>query len=228
MSEDTLNEQGILQLVRDFSNVNRKIDVICYPNILRNPFRWLAKKLPVFGGRRERKVERLKERSRTLAIELRGRYDGILYQLFYCAGAAASFADRFPQVWYKIISMPSLRREHRLFSVYLWEVLADYGAGIDLLKPKFMLRQFVDQMPAGEPRAALRLLVYERTISPAEVSVSAARLVKGAYLVLHHQVRQQGLAGDLELLTGGVLSKEVVETFRVPFAQYHNWLFQKC
>lgn len=228
MSEDPLSEQGILQLVREFSHVNRKIDVISNPDMIRNPFRWLAKKLPFVGSHMKRRVEKLKDRSRTLNKELKGRYDGILYQLFDCAGTSASFADRFPQVWYRLISKPSLRRQHRLLSVLLWEVLGDYGASVELLKPRFMLRQFVDQMPPGEPRAALRLLAYERTISPEELSPNTTGLVRRAYLGLHHQVRQQELAGDLEGITGGVLSSESVQKFGPPFKQYHKWLFQQC
>lgn len=201
------------------------------PDLIRNTFWWLAKRHNLFEGRKRRKVARLKERSRALNGELVRRYDGILYQLFDCAGSAASFGERFPLVWESFIGLPSLRREYRLFSTLMWKVLGDYGAAIEKLKPKFMLRPFVDQMPAGEPRAALRTLVYERRgiVDPAGVSDQTATLLtETAYLVLHNQIRLQAHAGDIETLTGGVLSREVARRRITPVTQYHTWLFQMC
>jgi hypothetical protein len=228
MSEGTLSEQGTLQLSRHFLKVSRKYEAVRYASFGRSPFWWAAKKLWITDKIRHERINKLRNRRQELVKELAVRYDGILRQLFTCAKPGTSFTQYLVQVWHTLQDRALTTRDYRLFSICLWDIQRDYGAGIDQLKARFMLKQFVDEMPRGEPRAALLTLAYGHDVTADEVSKEAARLVKKAYQVLHTHVEQMSHKEDLRLLTGGVLSREAVSSFPPSFVQYHEWFFQTC
>jgi len=228
MSEGTLTDQGTLQLSQQFLKVSREYEAVRYASFARNPFWWVAKKLWIMDRLRHDRINRLRSRRQELVRELAVRYDGILRQLFACAKPGTSFTDYWVQVWRTLQGRAFTTKDHRLFSVCLWDIQQSCGGGINQLKARFMLKQFVDGMPRGEPRAALLTHAYGNNVTADEVSMESARLVKKAYQVFHTHLEQMSRSEDLDLLTGGVLSNEVVSNVSPPFVKYHEWFFQRC
>lgn len=226
MSERTVEEQETLLLVKRFLEVSQHLESISYARLWSKPLWWLVDKLKVLHFIRRRKVNELISCNSDLIGELSMRYDGIMRDLFTCAGVGTSFDDHFNQVWMELQGGAVMTRDPRRFSTCLWEIQRRLGATIDELKPKFMLRQFVDDIPEGEPRAALKLLAYSFQMHWTPPGREAARLVERGYALLHDRVCAQ--ADDLEFLTGGVLNAEAVGEIHAPYAQYHQWLFHRC
>jgi len=231
MSGEALNDEGTLQLSHQFLKVSREYEAVRYASFVSNPFWWVAKKLWLLNRLRDERINKLRLRRQELVEELAVRYDGILRQLFACAKPGSSFTDYLAQVWHTFQGRAMTTRDPRLLSICLWDIQQSYGGNIKSLqtiKPRFMLKQFVDELPREEPRTALLVLVYGSSVNADEVSLEVARLVKKAYHVLHAHVEWRAQLEDLDLLTGNVLSQSMVSTFAPPYVQYHEWLFQTC
>ena len=231
MSEGTLSDQGTLQLSQQFLRVSHKYEAVRYASFLRSPFWCVVKKLRLLDKFRVWRIGKLRRQRQELIGELAVRYHGMLRQLFDCAKPGSSFSEYLVQVWHTFQDRASTTRDPRLFSICLWEVQRNCGVNISQisqLKPRLMLKQFVDEMPREEPRAALIALAYGMNVNADEVSLEMARLVKRAYHVLHAHVEWRSHVEDLDLLTGTMLSKAAVGNFAPPFVQYHEWLFQTC
>lgn len=225
MSE-SLDQQETLLLVERLLEVRRRLESITYADWWSQPFWWFVKSLKPLDFIRLRKIDKLISCSKALLGELSVRYDGIMRDLFTCAEVDTSFDDHFVQVWIEVQGRALMTRDPRRFSTCLWEIQRRCGATIDELKPKFMLRQFVDEMPDGEPRAALKLLAYSYQVTWPAAGKEAARMIKEGYASLHSRVCAR--TDDLELLTGGVLNAGMLGELGSTYSQYHQWLFHKC
>lgn len=226
MSERTLDQQNTLLLVERWLEVSKEFELITYAEWWRKPLWWLVKSLKVTDFIRLRKLNGLALCRNALVGVLAVRYDGIMRELFTCAGAGASFNTHFMEVWMELQGRAVTAHQPGLFSTCLWEILQKRGAVVSALKPKFMLRQFVDDMPGGEPSGALKALAYSYRVRWPEVGAEAARMVKDGYALLHNCVRAR--LKDIELLTGGVLNARMVDEIGSPYVQYHRWLFYVC
>ena len=231
MTEGTLSDQGTLQLSHQFLKVSREYEAIRYASFVEHPFWWVAEKLWLLNKLRDGKINKLRRRRQELIGELAVRYHGMLRQLFDCANPGSSFSEYLVKVWRTFQDKASTTHDPRLFSICLWELQRNCGVNpsdLSAIKPRFMLKQFVDEMPREESRGALLTLVYGRSVKVDDVNLEVVRLVKNAYHLLHAQVEWRSQLDDLELLTGGVLSNTVVSHFAPPFVRYHEWLFQTC
>lgn len=226
MSDGALDQQSTLLLAARFIRVSKELDAINHAVLWRKPIWWLTKRFRILEPLRRWKLKRLILCNSALLGELSVRYDGIMRDLFICAGAGTSFDDYQHQVWIEFQDRAARARDPRRFSTCLWEIQRRLGSTVNELKPKFMLRQFVDDMPEGEPRAALKLFAYSFQVHWPHAGEEAARMVKKGYALLHERVRAR--ASDLELLTGGVLDASAVGQIRSPYAQYDEWLFYEC
>lgn len=225
MSE-SLGQQDTLLLVERLLEVSRKLESISYANWWSKPFWWAVKIMKPLEFIRLRKINELMACISDLVGELSVRYDGIMRDLFTCAGVSTSFDDHFVQVWMEVQGRSLMTRDPRRFSTCLWEIQRRVGATIEDLKPKFMLRQFVDDMPDAEPRATLKLLAYSFQAQWPAAGKEAVRMVKQGYASLHEQVRAR--TDDLEILTGGVLNAGMLGDMGDPYVRYHQWLFHEC
>lgn len=224
MSEKALDQQNTLLLVKKFLQVSKEFESISYAEWWRKPHWWALKRLSRLDFIRLNKLRALSECRDNLVGELSVRYDGIMHELFTCARVGASFEAHFRRVWIELQGRAVTTRQPGLFSRCLWEIQRRCGVAVNELKPKFMLRQFVDDMPAGEPRAALRQFAYSYQVEWPKVRPEAARRMKEGYELLHERVCAQ--RESLEHLTDGVLNAEMVEG--IGSYEYHTWLFYKC
>jgi hypothetical protein len=225
MSEKPLDQQETLLLAERLLKVSKKLEFITYPEWWRKPHWWMLKTSKVLDFIRVRKRRALSSLRDALVGELSVRYDGIMRELFDCAGGGSPFEEHFRGVWIELQGKAVTSRRPGLFSACLWEIQRRRNATVEDLKPKFMLRQFVDELPDGEPRGALRLLAYSYQMNWPEQSQEAPRMVRRGYELLHERVKAR--AESLEALTGGVLNARMLGSLRSP-EQYDQWLFHEC
>jgi hypothetical protein len=217
--------RSTLQIVREFLKVSKDFEgITIQATPLRHPYWWLLSKIRFLDRKvKKRREAELSEQQIALLGELAVRYDGILFQLFDWTSTPVGFDTEATKIWYKIQGKAVTMRNYLDFSTTLWDVYLKHGNEIGELKPKFMLRQFVDEMPEGESRTALRSHAYPREVTLTADGREAARMVYEAYPVLHYEVLN--LKSDLLRLTGEVLEPGEIAALESPYMRYHDWLF---
>jgi hypothetical protein len=226
MSERALARQSTLGLARKLVEASTEFELVNSAEWWRKPHWWALKTMKVLDFIRRRRLRALSRYRAAVVGELAVRYHGVIRDLFKCAKVATPFETHWANIWLEIHGRAARTREPGLFSTCLWEVQRRLGATVQELKPKFMLRQFVDDMPDGGPRAALQLRAYSHEVRWPEASPEAARMAREGYELLHERVRAR--AENLELLTDGELNAGMVADIRSTHVQYHRWLFQEC
>jgi hypothetical protein len=92
------------------------------------------------------------------------------------------------------------------------------------LKPKFMLRQFIDDLPSGEPRGVLRAFAYDHGPDPRDaIAIEGRALLQQAYPQLHAVLWRN--RKDLERRTDGTLAVTSKQPGDAHLAKYEHWLF---
>lgn len=218
VSKRGVQSRGTMRLAKDFVIGSRSMEKLLYAKLWQNPLMYTARKLGFHNSRR-----------RVLAViagELGRRYKGVLLELFRRTGMQpADFSSAITSVWMHVADGAKTMLEHRSFSKVIWES-ADRkvpSPGAPSLKPKMMLRQFVDEMPSSDGRGVLRTLAYGEPGLPQEGS-EALNLLLNAYPVLHEVVISR--LAELDVLTDSALAADVVESLTGPYIQYEQWLFR--
>ncbi|HYI12074.1 MAG TPA: hypothetical protein VEK57_23680 [Thermoanaerobaculia bacterium] len=169
------------------------------------------------------------------------RYGGVLNQLYLrlveSSGLAVS-ADQYLRTWWRFVrkDLGGLNNAQD-FSSSLWTAVAAAAGRLELdpefqpvmrLKPKFMLRQFVDEMKQRESAVALRVLAYTALSADTElVSASEeelADIVYRACVALHDTVKR--FEPSLEVMTGGAIDLMESNDDVAVARRYSAWLFQ--
>ena len=126
-------------------------------------------------------------------------------------------------VWQATLDQMRGTRDYRVLSSIVWNA-AEAQAGLHqpVLKPKLMLRQFVDEMPDGDERGAIRVLAYGHsgTEPPGR---EVLRLLSSGYAVLHTQLIMH--IQELDILTDSLFSPELIQRIGSSYVQYEEWLF---
>lgn len=166
---------------------------------------------------------RLLVRQRNVTGELMVRYGGVILQILRRRGIAISgFARELVKIAVGLQDGARTLQDPLGFPALFWQVCTGEGGGeVEPLKAKFMLRLFVDELPASEARGVLRLHYGSLGEAPAD-DRERLRLLALAYPHLHHEVLRH--RKDLEVLTDGVLSPELLDNLKPPFAIYDRWL----
>lgn len=224
MYRNDLFSKGTLSLAEDFIRVSRSYESTNYAGLLRSPHWWIAKRVWVLRGHRDRRLNDLRKRRTQLVRELHSRFEGVLYELFTQEHPAERFGDYLKQVWRRVQIAVVKMEDCRRFSGVLWDIHIELGPDIRALRPKFMLRQFVDEMPDSSPRTALRVLAYGGQYEPADVTFESMRYEWEAYTMLHKQVLAR--LDELKILTADELSPDHLLSLEKPEFQYHLWLFR--
>lgn len=229
MSEQT-SALSTFVLVQNFLQVSKEYEAIIDPSMLRHPHWALIKKLPFLQWIREKEKARRGARCEVFLKALMERYKGVSYQIFTRVKSPDEFGKFQRQVGFKIQIVALTLRDYRLFSPTLWETYKNLDVEVNELKPKFMLRQFVDEIPETEPRTTLLLMRYLGGVHAlTAVDGGVRKVLERAYALLHQQVESycRGTAGpsdDLERLTAGVFVCEHISGLQPPYRQYHEWL----
>lgn len=165
-----------------------------------------------------------------LVEELCLRYRGIMYQIFRRAGVNHGQLDTtVTNVWVSVQQGVITMTDEREFSKMLWKecmTMVPSSAPAECLKPKFMLRQFIDEIPPCDERGVLRALAYD---SPPGVKASQFggdidRQLSKAYELLHGQVLEY-TQDDLNVFTDGTIFRTMFFDLDALHREYQQWLF---
>ena len=183
---------------------------------------------------RERRQRGPLQRADALARVLAQRYEGVMLELMdRCGVPKPSSTDRLDVVWsnasVRVLTVSraeGVPDPHYPLAPVLWDsVISALGCApspLSPLRPKFMLRQFVEEMPSSEPRGTLLSWAFERHEGSDRLSPREVVQIKEAYALLHQQVEASRY--QLEWLTGDELKTQMLDGLRQSFAQYHAWL----
>ncbi len=111
-----------------------------------------------------------------------------------------------------------------LFAPELWRIV-QIQAGVNTdegLKRRFMLRQFVEDVPKGEGRDALRRLGFERDPGAPPANPKDLAAARTAYPLLRWAMLTRG--AKLDLMTESAIGFGDVKSFRPPYGQFDTWL----
>jgi hypothetical protein len=215
MSVGDVESIGTIKLQRDFVSCYKKHDRTLEATLL-NPIIWF---------RKGKIAERLFEKGKEIKDVLADRYEGVMLQMFNRADAAT--ATLIKSTWFlaqrRVLTLSDARRfAEVLWDSFLEQTMADISL-LEPLKPKFMLRQFVDEIDEDESRTALRIIAYSS--EPLSVSNRESfTLFQQALPFLHQQLTNH--SKELEILTDGVITFSDVQSFHSPYEQYRNWLLR--
>jgi hypothetical protein len=169
---------------------------------------------------------RLRERLREVPRELAYRYEGVLCQIFRRAGEPEQrLEQRLDDAWQQVLGEVRSLSDPRHIPSLLWRASSSPAAArVAPLKPKLMLRVFVDEIPDSDERGILRGLAYGGPCSSPLASRETLDLLARAVAALHLQLLRH--ADELEALSDGVLCPARISLLSPPYRQYEEWLFQ--
>lgn len=207
--------QGTIELALILAKCSRKLD-----QVLRA--KWWREPLTVWT--RGNSVSLLRARINEVSVELGNRYKGVMAQLLQIIDPRANFEVEVARAW-QHVGEAAITMDHKEFCAYLWHGFVPQHKQDKArpIKPKFMLRQFVDEIPPCKDQGILIATAYGPMIAP---PLSAAEILKSlefAYAKLHVQVTKW--SPELNVLTDNEISSAMIAKIVPPYVQYEDWLF---
>lgn len=113
-----------------------------------------------------------------------------------------------------------------LFARDFWTALQSHAKRpiAPTLKRRFMLRQFVEDVPRGHGRDSLRRLGFEHEPGAPPINPKDLAHAREMYPLLRYAMKCYGVL--LEDMTDGAIDFETVNVFQPPFGQFDDWLFE--
>jgi hypothetical protein len=216
MSRKAFKADGTLRLQSDFIRCNRDYDRALTATPL-NPLLWVGK---------ERRAEKLSRKLDILEDELEDRYEGITRQMLR-RGKIES-ATSVKMIWSMVRTRALTSADDRSLPSLLWRAyLEQENAGlaiVNVLRPKFMLRQFVDEIENTSHRDLIRVVAYGGH-SDNDFTRETFTMFTKALGSLHQALL--GHASQLEVITDRTFTRSDISGFSDPFSEYRDWLV-KC
>ena len=218
MSEKDIQGKTTLNLIREFVEDSKELRrcQLVPPEKARG---WLKKR--ILQWKKGSLHKKLRKASDTLVA----RYEGVLYQLLRKSGVDVSGLKTVSSaIWVACQDRVVTLDDYRGFSRVLWEayvVVAPTEARA--LRPKFMLRQLVDEMPSSDERGVLIDRAYDKNAQHSPPGTEVLRKLEGAYVMLHEEVLRH--EDELDLLTDGELDAATIRSLQPPFVRYEEWIF---
>lgn len=224
MNGEWVKEATTLGLITDLINCRQQFVEV-------SQARWNLTKL----WRRGHKLESLSQKSQTIANELGVRFGGILWQMSRRVKTSGPLTDTewedcLTGIWQLMNDSARNMSNYRRFCGVLWDIsLAQFGqfgnvASFTGLRPKFMLRQFVDEMTSSDARGLLRASAFGEGD---EIRLAGKELLDSLKLAFQLlQLQMLSRTDDLSALTDGEITAEMVRSFEEPFLEYRRWLFE--
>lgn len=217
MFRTELQDRPTLWVVRRLLDAVKQAEDRLAPMALDKPWAYLTKSR---GATWE-------ERAIEYEAELLARYEGLLKEYLDLKGIRSKrdvqdAIDNVHQAFVEIYTLADARR----FSPMLWEFVVGTGfSWSPQSKRKFMLRQFVEDIPKGQSRNWLKWLAFEHVRGAPPPTPGDLALVRGAYPALHRAMLEHG--AGLGQMTDGSITAEILSKFKAPFGQYDDWLFEE-
>jgi len=217
MSRRTFKKDGTVKLQWDFIESNKRYDRTLVATPL-NPLMWF---------RKDKKEKKLSQKLDGIENRLADRYEGIMLQMLRKANIADDTSVRL--IWSLVRTKAILARDKWAFPRVLWESYKEKAnvddSMISLLRPKFMLRQFVDEIENSAHRDVLRALAYGSGNGSGAFPKETFNMFNLALVSLHKELLQQ--SSFVDHMTDGTLRAGEIKTFKKPFVEYRDWLI-KC
>ena len=184
--------------------------------------------------RKAHKLRHLSQRRQAIGDQLSVRYQGILLQMTGRVRTLDSWDEAELEncqrsIWQAASDRTQNMTNYRKFCGMLWDICTDelsyFGnvAPLTALRPKFMLRQFIDEMPNSDARGLLRASAFgedKHDLSGRELCDS----LNLAFPLLHLQVLSR--IDDLSALTDGEITPQIARAIKEPYLEYRRWLFE--
>jgi hypothetical protein len=159
--------------------------------------------------------------------ELAYRYRGVLMEDLRLKGVTSrdDVQGSLGQMWRSFYGSTYGLSDEFEFAPLLWRSVQETAPGVNAqVKRKFMLRQFVEDVPRRKGRDTLRRLAFEREHGAPAATVEDLAKLRNAYQPLHQVMVRFG--PQLESMTDGVFTIETLNALVPPFTEYHSWLFE--
>lgn len=214
--ESETRQQGTLELALTLVECSRDLD-----QILRA--RWWQR-LFSFRSRAE-DINSLRTRIYEVSAELGLRYKGVMSQLLQRMQSGEDFRLAVARTWEYVGEVAVTMADPKEFCSYLWHAFVgtERQSKAQSLKPKFMLRQFVDEVPSCKDLGVLIAMAYGPTVSVSLSSDEILNCLSHTYPLLHFELERR--SPDLLVLTDGEISSATIPKIVAPFVQYETWLF---
>jgi hypothetical protein len=158
--------------------------------------------------------------------ELSLRYHGVISQMLGSQSVPVAEArDRKREVFLTAANLFRSESDPRRYPVALWEAYIQVmGSAPPSLKPKLMLRAFVDEIQSGEERGVLKWIGYDGVSSSGGYTQELRRVEQRGLELLHEQVTAMDTAMDQ--ITDHALKFSEVSRWDGPAAvpKYEAWL----
>lgn len=218
-----MNRKGIqgktsLALMREFVDKTRTL--VKYQQAgPEEQLRWLRKKWLI------RKKHKLRTALAEIMVELANRYEGVFYQMLRKSGKREEeLRNSVAAIWIATQDSSRMLQDYKGFPTILWEAyVSQVSLPVTSVKPKFMLRLFVDEMAPSDSRGILKDRAYDKNALNKESGKETLEQLLGGYSALHEQLLRR--ASDLEVLTDSEIALLVIKDLKEPFLQYERWLF---
>ena len=226
MNGEWVKEATTLGLIKDLINCRQQFVEV-------SQARWYKNVSKLWG--RNRKLESLSQKSQAIANELSVRFGGILWQMSRRVKTSGpltetEWEDCQTGIWQLMNDSARTISNYRRFCGVLWDIslaqLGQFGnvASFTSLRPKFMLRQFVDEMTSSDARGVLRVSAFGEAEGTKLAGKELLDSLKVAFSLL--QLQMLSRTDDLSALTDGEITAEMVRSFEEPFLEYRRWLFE--
>jgi len=225
MNEEWVKETTTLGLVKELIDCKKTYVEIAKARWWSSPRKW---------WRKSHKLEELSQRHQPIADELSKRYEGMLWQMSRRVKesgplTATEWENCQAGIWQLVWDQARTFSNYRRFCGVFWDIcLRQFGqfgnaAPLAALRPKFMLRQFVDELDNSDARGLLRGWAYSKQ----ENMLVGKEVLDGltdAFGVLHRRVLRR--LDDLSLLTDGEITPAMARNIQPPYLEYRRWLFK--
>jgi hypothetical protein len=208
--------RGTLELAAEF---------IAYSNAIQKSLHAKWWNHPILRFSRIRNVLWLREQIKEISGELSDRYKGVMGQLFQRMGSDGNFGEVVQKAWYGVRASTVKMADHRVFSTTLWFsfVTSAQLQEAQPLKPKFMLRQFVDEIASCKEQGVLIAMAYGPRATSRPSGDEILHNLSAAYVLLHAEVTR--CSSDVRTLTDGEILSSTVANMAAPYVRYEEWLF---
>ena len=216
MFRKPLKDRSTHWVVRKLLRANDRAAVRRQPSALLHPWAWVT----------SRWRKDFEAKSHEYLMELNYRFAGVISRYLRSKGimtkaglesARKDISMSFHVNTYKLA-------EAELFAPELWRVV-QIRAGVSsdaALKRRFMLRQFVEDVPKTKGRDTLRRVGFERDPGAPKINPKDLAIARTAYPSLHKALLKRG--AQLDAMTERAIEFEQVKLFQPPYGQYDTWL----
>ena len=218
MNRGRFYEKKTLKLFKMWRKGLRKHDDMLHLSWLTSPL----KKFILLGNFRKK---RLSVKNKLITNEILRRYKATITEKFKESRIKTkNFEPLMRDIWDRVQYQIRFIDHYMKSQGVIWDSYAKAtGSRTKQLKPKFMLRCLVDEMPNTKERRLILELAYSGQASLGNLDASMLNDLNNSYIVLHKEVSKH--INNIEMLTDGAIKDNEIKSMVKPYVAYDLWLF---